>query len=156
MNRLGEFMSSTKRKIEHFHAIVAQQRQKIYVKKCAAVYCRSRCRRSSRCSNPVTTARQEGNTQSIGLWRNTLFKNWTENWVSEFFTFIFSTSLHFFNNILCAGLVFAVTHSKDVLRVPCQDHSAELTLCLTSSIMCNTCYRSTLNTSCTCVMPKRS
>ena len=71
-------MSSTKRKIEHFHAIVAQQRQKIYVKKCAAVYCRSRCRRRSRCSNPVTTARQEGNTQSIGLWRNTLFKNWTE------------------------------------------------------------------------------
>ena len=65
-------MSSSKRKIEHFHAIVAQQRQKIYVKKCAAVFCRSRC------SNPVTTAREEGNTQSIGLWRNTLFKNWTE------------------------------------------------------------------------------
>ena len=89
VNRLGEFMSSTKRKIEHFHAIVAQQRQKIYVKKCAAVFCRSRCRRRRLCLNPVTTAREEGNTQSIGLWRNTLFKNWTEYWVSEFFTFCF-------------------------------------------------------------------
>ena len=41
-------------------------------------FCRFRCRRRRRCLNPVTTARQEGNTQSIGLWRNTLFKNWTE------------------------------------------------------------------------------
>ena len=38
VNWLGEFTSSTKPKIEHFHAIVAQQRQKIYVKKCAAVF----------------------------------------------------------------------------------------------------------------------
>ena len=38
VNRLGEFTSSTKRKIEHVHAIVSQQRQKIYVKKCAAVF----------------------------------------------------------------------------------------------------------------------
>ena len=75
LNWLGEFRSSTKRKIEHFHAIVAQQRQKMDVKKCAAVFCRSRCRRRRRCSNPLTTAREEGNTQSIGFWRNTLFKN---------------------------------------------------------------------------------
>ena len=50
---------------------------------------------SSRCSNPLTTAREEGNTQSIGLWRNTLFKNWTVYWVSEFFTscFLYITAL---------------------------------------------------------------
>ena len=95
MNWLGEFTSSTKRKIEHFHAIVAQQRQKIYITKCAAVFCRSRCRRRRRYLNPLTTTREEGNTHSIGLWRNTLFKNLTEYWVSEFFTscFLYITAL---------------------------------------------------------------
>ena len=43
----------------------------------------------------LTTAREKGNTQSTGLWRNTLFKNWTEYWISEFFTscFLYITAL---------------------------------------------------------------
>ena len=90
VNWLGEFRSSTKRKVEHFHTIVAQQRQKTYVKKCAAVFCRSRCLPRRRCLNPLTTAREEGNTQSTGLWRNTLFKKLDGVLNKRVFYFLFS------------------------------------------------------------------